>query len=355
MTPEMDELVSSFFDNGYVTQLDAEIRDYICQTEKGTKKAFIDVLCQRGYKIDDITQEFDRQCSCSTLRYVPSDDTYVGVPLGMNLWSDMCNRIHDQESMVAGRLQRTGSSIKIDIYRTDFQSLKLKKKVKSIGLRPCPVMRWTKKFQKGAALKCLDYLMEVLPPAPHEGGSSVLQEIREVISRKPKRAPWAWLVAHPVVKLELSPTRKRVVKTLLSLSNGPVDWKGTPVSLDELKMHTNLPSEEIEESIEYFNGKGIVRKVYGDFTPTSLGYPLLRHAFRSRPCVTFAVVYRTDREYQLEVSTPSYLAPEIRDSLEERGGTISGVSTPAVFFFEKSQVGEVMDALITELLNPMRK
>lgn len=75
------EIFMSFFYLAVMIYI-AEIRDYICQTKKGAKKASIDVLCQLGYKIGDITQELDHQCSWSTLRYISSDDTYAGYLLG---------------------------------------------------------------------------------------------------------------------------------------------------------------------------------------------------------------------------------------------------------------------------------
>lgn len=355
MSSGMNELISSGFDNTYVTPLGVEIKDYICQTRKGSKHQLIDELSQRGYTLKDITEELDRQCACATFRYT-SDDTYVGVPLGMNIWSDMVNRINHQESMIAGRIQRTGPSIKIDIYRTDFQSPPLKRKVNSLGLRPCPVMRWTKKFQKKAALKCLDYLMQVLPILPNKKEhSTVLQRIQKIINQKPKKRPWAWLVTHPVIQLELSPVRKRVIHALLSLSNGPVDWKGTPVSLHELKMYTNIPLEELQKPIDYFEEKGIIRQVYDGFTPTDHGYLLLRRAFRSRHGITFAVVHRTVNDYQVEVSTPSYVNPDIRHVLQNYGSTFPACDTPAVLSGERSQVLNVMDAVVTSLLHTPTK
>jgi hypothetical protein len=66
--------------------------------------------------------------------------------------------------------------------------------------------------------------------------SSVLQAIDRVIDRKSKKRPWAWLIVHAVAQLELSPSAEKVLKTIFSLSNGPVEWKGNLISLYELKM-----------------------------------------------------------------------------------------------------------------------
>lgn len=356
VSSDTDELIASFFGNRYATLLDAEIKNHICETQKCSKQEFIDILSQKEYSIDDITEELDRQCSSSTLRYVPSEDAYTGVKIGMNLWDDMCSRIRDQESILAGQLQRTGSRIKIDIYRTDFQFTKLKKGIKFLGLHQAPVMRWTKKFEKKDALKCLDLLMAAVPFTDvHSKGdhSCVIHMIGDVIDRKPKKTPWAWMVCHSVVQLELTPSRKEVLETVFSLSNGPVDWSGTPVSLDEIEMNTDVSHKEISGSLEYLQEKGIVRMVKEDFTPTGQGYVLVRHAFRSDSAITFVVTHTTDKEYQLEVSTPSYLNCEMQDLLKEWSGSrLSEFHTPAVFpLWGRSQVVEVMDAIIGKLLS----
>lgn len=352
-------IVSSFFDKEYVTLLGVEIRDYIYKLKKCSKPKLIENLRQRGYKTNEISKELDRQYYCSTLRFLPSKNAYTCVDIGTILWSDICCRIYDQKSMIAGQLQYSGSSIKLDVYRTDFQSPELKREIRSLGLHRAPVMRWTKRFRKKEALKCLKYLTGVLPfPNHHDEGdySGVLQTVKKVIDRKPKRTPWAWLVTHPVVQLELTPQRKKVLETLLSLSNGPVDWKGIPVSLDELQLNTNLPYEEIKESTEYLKEQGVTRQVRDDLTPTGQGYVLLRHAFRSNSSVTFAVTRSTEKEYQLEVSTPSYLNPEMCTLLKEHGGTMCPeFHTPAVFSpREGSQVIQVLDSIMELLLTGER-
>ena len=361
MLSEMSEvLVSSFFGNGYVTLPGAEIKDYISKTCHCSKKALTDMLRQRGYTTDEITAELNRQCSCSVLRFLPSRSTYTSTDIGTALWEDICNRIGDQPSIVAGNLQCKGSKIKIDIYRTDFQPTELKKKIKNLQLHQAPVMRWTGQFQMKDTLQCVDHLIEAVPfTGYHRRGdlSSVLQIAGEIVRRKPKKTPWAWLVFHPVVQVELTPSKKKVLKKLFKLSNGPVDWKGTPVSLDELLINTDLLYEEIEESIEYLKKHGIVRIIdssNGDLTPTGQGYVLLRHAFRPCPSVTFAVTRNAETEYQLEVSTPSYLTRSIQDLLKEQGGTVlSEFQTPAVFSSrERSQICAVFDVIIKALSEP---
>ena len=352
-----DELVTlSLFDDEYVTPLDIEIESYIFENQRSSQQQFIDIFCQHGYAPEDIVEELDRQCYCSVLRFLPSEGAYVAVPLGMNLWDDMCNRIHDQGSMIAGKLRRKGSRIVIDIYRTDFQGSELKEEVKSLGLRRAPVMRWTKQVERKEGSKCLDHLIDVLPfDSPHGRGDKfcVLQKVTEVVNRKPVKRKWAWLVSHPVVQLVLTPSRKAILKKVLSLSNGPLDWKGNLVSLYELKMNTDLSSEEVEEAVEYFMKTGIIRKVNRDYTPTGQGYTLSRGVFNPCSCVTFAVIRRTNREYQLEVSTPSTANPEIWNTLKEKGGIPSSdYSTPVVFpYREKSQVITVLDATMGVLLD----
>lgn len=347
-------VVASFFGNRYVTLLDVEIRDLICKNHTCSRQKFIDTLCKQGYASDDITEELDRQCSCSTLRYLSAEDTYTGVDIGVTLWGDMCNRIHDQESMLGGQLQGSGSHIKVDIYRTDFQFSKLRKWIKSLGLYQAPVMRWTRKFTRKDAVRCLDHLMEAVPftdMCSSGDHSCVLQMVGDVIDRKPKKTPWAWMVCHAVAHLEVTPSRRQMLETICSLSNGPVDWKGNPVSLCEIKMNTNLSEEEITESLEYLQEKGIVRWVKGDLTPTGQGYVLVRHALRSDSAITFGITRIRDREYRLEVSTPSYLTGEMRDLLKEySGSSLSEFRTPAVFpLWERTQVLDVLDAVTEKL------
>jgi hypothetical protein len=187
-------LTSSFFGNGYVTLLDAEIKDYICKHKKSSRTAFIDTFSQRGYAFDDIAEELDRQCYFSTLRYIPKEDTYAGIQIGMNLWHDICARIHDQKSMIAGQLQWRDGRVKVDIFRTDLQPLTLKKKVSALRLRRAPVMRWTKRFTEKNVLKCLGYLLDAVPFTSFhkkEDLSGVLRMIDDVINSKSERRPWA--------------------------------------------------------------------------------------------------------------------------------------------------------------------
>jgi hypothetical protein len=344
-------ITSSFFGNRYVTPIEIEIKDNISKNRTYPKQRLVDNLCKQGYNNGDVTKELNRQCSCSTLRFIPSEDVYVSVEIGMSIWSDICSRIHTQESMVGGKLQVTESGIKVDIYRTDFQFSKLTERVASLGFKQAPVMRWTGTFSRKKALKCLDQISGGVPFAePHEKGDRlcVLDMVCEVIERKPKRAPWAWLLSHAVVKVEMTPVRRDVIETLFLLSNGPVDWKGNLISLHELKMNTNLSLDEIEKAVEYFQEKGVVRQVRGDFSPTDQGYTLVRRAFRDERGVTFALVHVTEADYKLEISTPSYIDPEIMGLLNEEGGTsVSEVGTPVVFCpYTREEVVDLLGMLV---------
>lgn len=345
-------LISSFFGNSYVTLLDIEIKDYIYAHGSSSKQEFIDILQQRGYSISDITDEIDRQCCCAALKYNPSDHTYCRTDIGVELWHDICYRIHDQKSMIAGEVHVKKPFITLIIYRTDFQTPQLRKKVSSLGLRRAPVMKWAGHYKD--RLPRLDTLMTVLPVTGyHDAGdrSCVVTMIDKVITRKSKRKPWAWLVTHPVVELEVTPLREEVLHALLGLCNGPVDWKGTAVSFYELKRFTGFSLTEIKEALEYLQKQGIVRQVDDDFTLTIQGYTLLRHAFTSYRSLTFAVVHRTDKKYCLEISAPSYLDSEIRHLLKELGGAVfSDVCTPVVFpLCEKSRVIDVIDMVIKNM------
>lgn len=354
MSGDKEVVICSFFENGYVTPLGLEIADYISKNRTCPRDLFIDNLVHRGYSAEDVQKELDRQCFCPTLRFNQSDDTYLGVDLGINLWSDICKRIHDQESMVSGQLQVKGSFMKVDIYRSDFQFSTLRKKVKDLGLSKAPVMRWTGQFTKGEALTCLDRLFGTVPfTDPHTTGDrfSVLEAVGDIIERKPGK-PWAWLVAHPVVHLELTPVGRKVLETLFSLSNGPIEWKGTPISPYEINMNTDISFGEIQESLEYLGETGIVRQVEGDFTPTGLGYLLVRRALREDKSLTFAVTRNAEREYKLEISTPRYAGCEVRDVLTECGGvSISEYLTPVVISScERSQVVDVMEKVLSKVV-----
>jgi len=349
-----EALVSSFFGNEYVTLLDVEIADYICTHQTCSRRKFIDVFCQQGYSAEDVTQQLDRQCSRSTLRFIPSKKMYEKVDTGTHLWADICSRIHSQESVIAGQLQAVGPYIRLDVYRSDFQSPPLKKVATQNRLKYAPVMKWTGKFRPNTVSKCVDRFVETMPCITcHDEGdrAAVLHCVKEIINKKPKRAPWAWLIIHPVVQLELTPPTRDVLETLFSLSNGPVDWKGIPISLSELKINTDLSTGEIEDALQYLEEQGIVRQIGGDFTPTGQGYTLVRQFLRPTTAVTFAVTHSTDQKYQLEISTPSFLAADIQTLLLEHGGRIfSTFQTPAVFpLGEKDQVLQVLQAIINEL------
>jgi len=347
----VNELIVSFFGNGYVTYLDAEISDYIFKRRKVPQEEFIDILHEKGYGIKSITQELDRQCYASTLRYIPSDNVYVAVDIGMHLWTDILQRIHDQQSMVGGKLQIIDSDVKLDICRTDFQLQKFKRAVKHLGLHQAPVMRWTKQFERKKALQCLDLLLDLVPPRTQHDNTdlkTVLQAIQHANRHKSKKTTWAWLITHPIMRLELTSSRERVAKAVFSLSKGPVDWKGKLVNVDELEENTDLSHQEIEESIEYFEEQGVIRKIDDSLTPTGQGYVLVQYAFRSHHSITFAVVCVDEENYQLEISAPHLPGFNIRDVLEENGGeSHSEFGTPVVFSKrEKSEVIKLINTII---------
>ena len=352
---DINELIVSFFGNGYVTYLDAEISDYISQRQRESRQTFIDILHHKGYTTTAITEELDRQCYASTLRYIPSEDAYVLVDIGKHLWTDILNRIHEQQSMIGGQFRTAPSGVALDIYRTDFQSKTLKKVIKNNGLHQAPVMRWTKQFTRKEAFKLLGQFMGVLPPVTQHctaDCTTVLQKIRLVNKNKSKKTTWAWLITHPVMVIQLTPTREKMLKALFQLSKGPVDWKGKLVSPDDLKEKTGLSHEEMEASIQYFVEQGVIRRINNGLTPTGQGYVLVRYAFRVEHSITFAVV-RTDREnYRLEISAPHFPGSNIRDILEKTGGTSypkskihSEHKTPAVF--PEREKSDVINLLTT--------
>ena len=294
-------LLSSFFGNGYLTYIDVEITDFMYTRKKVEKQKFIEVLRQRGYPLKDILQELDRQCYASTLQYIPGEDAYVGLEIGRNLWIDILERINEQKSVMGGKIERRGSFLQVSIYRSDFQSLKFKNLVKHLGFRQAPVMRWTEVGTKKDILRNVDVLISTLPPAgecTHGDRGLLLKLIRKVNAHKLRKTTWAWLITHTIMKLRLTPPQGALLKTLLSLSNGPVDWKGRLVPREELQEWTNIPSETLEEIIEYLKAQGIVREVSQGLTPTGQGYILVKYAL-APPSFTFAVTHLTNGEYRL--------------------------------------------------------
>ncbi len=351
MSSESTELVVlSLFHNGYLTLLDAEIRDHLYRTRTCSREDLMDALCSLGYGAEAVSGELERKRSSSAFRFMPREEVYISTDMGTNLWEDILNRIHDQASMVAGRVQFGDSQVEMEIYCTDFQS-SLRGRAESLGLRRVPVMKWTGKYTPAEALKCLDHLMEMVPFTFYrrEGNfTSVPEVVRAIVGKKPPKSPWAWIVTHPVVQVRLTPCMKKVLKVLFSLSGGPVDWKGALISPYELQTHTGLPREEVIESAEYLMERGIIGQMGKDFAPTVQGYILVRYILRPRPSVTFAITRRTEKEYVLEVSTPTTLDPEIRDLLKEQGGGwFTEVHTPAIFpFCERSHIVDVMGMVI---------
>lgn len=343
-------VVSSFFETGYFTLLDLEIKDHITGNSPCSRQDLITILHNKGYTKKDIKEELDKQRDYSTIRCIPGEDTYVSLDIGAALWSDICHRINEQHSLLAGSIHCRKGFINLDVYRTDFQPLQLRKAAISSGLRRAPVMRRTGKFQLEGASRCLKGLMSALPEAVCGPGdcAAVLQKIGEKISQKSSKTPWAWIIVHPVVEVDFTPWRKTVLRTLFSLTSGPAHWKGTPISLYELTGYLDASPSEIEVALTYFLKTGIVQSMESDYSPTERGYTLLSRIFRSRHEVTFAVTRCGRFQYRLEVSTPSFLCPEIQDLLMEAGGSpYEGEGTPVVFPPDKrSQVSTVMEALM---------
>ncbi len=341
-------LFSSFFGNGYVTYLDAEITDYIFRKRKVPRQEFLDVLHERGYGTKDVLEELNRQCYASTIRYIPSEDVYLGLEIGRNLWIDILHRMHDQESIVGGKIEGR-DLLRLDIYRSDFQSLKFKRIVQHLGLHKAPVMRWMVDCRKEDALRHLDLLISAVPcTVEHEEGnlSVLLQRISEANNHKPRRTTWAWIVTHTFMQLELTPSQKLVLKTVIALSKGPVDWKGRLISFEELQKSTNLPPETVHASIEYLEAQGIVREVNQGLTPTGEGYILVRYALKSQPSVTFAVTHESEKEYLLEICTPRLSDPTVQDSIRHHGGKVQEPGAAVTFSpREKSEVLHLVDAV----------
>ncbi|MBU7015763.1 MAG: hypothetical protein HXS52_00045 [Theionarchaea archaeon] len=351
MSSEVKErVVSSFFGTRYFTLLDLEIKQRISVNGLCSRQDLGNNLCQKGYAEEDVEKELIRQGHCSTIRYLPDKDTYVSLDMGKALWMDICHRINEQDQLLAGSLYYRKGFITLDVYRTDFQSPQLRKAAISSGLRRAPVMRRTGRFQPGDASRCLKGLLHVLPEAACGPGdyAGVLQKTGEKIGRKPPKTPWVWLAVHPVIEVDLPPWRKTVLRALFSLTNGPATWRGTPVSLYELTGYLDASLSDIEEPLTYFLGTGIIQTAENDYTPTEEGYALLSGIFRPRHRVTFAVTRCGRLLYRLEVSSPSFLCPEVLDFLVEAGGCPhESRGTPVVFSpGRRSHVMEVMEGLM---------
>jgi hypothetical protein len=345
-----EKVVSSFFETGYFTLLDLEIKHYATVKNSFSKRDLNRILKKKGYTEKDIEHELEKQRNYSTVRYLPDKNRYVGLGIGKALWGDICYRINEQYSLLAGRIHYRKGFITLDIYRTDFQSHQFRKAAVATGLLRAPVMRRTGRFNPEGASRCLKSLLPALPEATCEPGdyATVLQKIGDKVDRKPTKTPWAWLVIHPVVEVDLTPWRKTILRTLFSLTNGPVSWKGTPISLYELTGYLDASSSDIEEPLTYFLKTGIVQNMENDYSPTERGYTLLSGIFRSLYRMTFAITRCGRYQYKLEISTPSFLYPEIRDLLIDAGGyPLKGGGTPIVFSPDKySQVMKVIEALM---------
>jgi hypothetical protein len=345
-----EKVVSSFFEPGYFTLLDVEIKHYATVKKSFSKRDLNKALKKKGYAEKDINHELDRQRNCSTIRYLPDKDKYVGLDIGKALWGDICYRINEQPSLLAGRIHCRKGLVTLDVYRTDFQPHRFRRIAVATGLLRAPVMRRTGRLSPEETSRCLRTLLPALPEATCEPGdyATVIQKIGDKVERKPSKKPWAWLIVHSVVEVDLTPWRKAVLRTLFSLTNGPASWKGTPISLYELTGYLDASSSDIEEPLTYFLKTGIVQNMENDYSPTERGYTLLSGIFRSLYRVTFAITRCGRYQYRLEVSTPNFFYPEIRDLLIDAGGRpLKGGGTPVVFSPDKySQVMKVIEALM---------
>jgi hypothetical protein len=345
-----DEWFSAFFGNGYFTYIGVEIKDFMFNRHEVSKKALIEMLQNRGYKKNAILEELDRQCYASTLRYIADEDTYKSIEIGKKFWIDLLQRIHEQSCMVGGKFQLKDSGVKLDIYRTDFQSLQFKQMITHLGLHQAPVMRWTRQVKKKDFFYCLEQLMDILPFKTYHGTadrSFVLDMIRKANKKKSKKIEWAWMISYIELYLELTPFRKSVLDALFSLSQGPIDWNKSSISKDFLQKKVNIPFENFEKSIEYLEQKGIIREVNGRLTPTGQGYTLVRHGYNPTPLVTFAIIRTSNNTFRLEVCTKSQSIP-MQDLLTDFGGYIPPEWNCLVVFSprEKHDIIAILSSLL---------
>lgn len=141
------KIILSFFGNGYITKLDAEIKHIITHAQEITKQDILKVLCSKGYKKSVIIEELDRQCYTSTLRYIPETEVYEAVDTGILLWDDMLKRFPEQWNMLGGNIRLGKQDVTLTIYKTDFQNPAFKILLSHLDFKQAPVMRWTKKMQ----------------------------------------------------------------------------------------------------------------------------------------------------------------------------------------------------------------
>ena len=341
MSDIKEVIQSSFFGNGYITPLNVEIASLLKERGTISRQEIYNLLRKRGYTSSDITEELDRQWYASALRYIPAEESYVRVEIGMNLWKDVCRRIHDQKGMIAGQLRFREGPI-LDICRSDFQSITFKRIIKIQGFHQAPVMRWTRPCAPENLAPCMTSFLDILSPVHKKSGdrSVLLQKVCDVARKKRRRNARMWLVTFAALYLEVTPAQKQVLDSVYALSGGPVDWKGRCVKIEEITTRTHLSLGEVIKSVQYLEEKGIVRELEDGFTPTGQGYVLIRYIKNRKKSVTFAVTRRHEG-YNLELNVP--FSKELKNAFIDMGGKIS--LWDSLILFTGLRCSEICDLL----------
>ncbi|KPV64051.1 MAG: hypothetical protein AOA65_1081 [Candidatus Bathyarchaeota archaeon BA1] len=329
---QIKNFVISYIGNGFITPLEIEIFEALERDGFIERNKFILKLIEKGYHRRDIEDELERSCYASWTKRLSDGDRYVPLSLGMSVWSDLKERINEQESIIGLNIVRTSQLIyHLTVPYSSFFPEPVKLVIKNYNFKRAPIMQYVAKLPLEKTLCFIKDITHQLTPAKDKlGNHSKCWQIMDFLQIiKTSKLQRVWVVGRVTLDINITDMLVKVMKTIKKIGRKPVDWRGG--ALVEIKMlykNIHQPKNEINETLEYLLDKGLIRRVSNTyFTITGMGFfiwKFFEKAVQGYSNFNCIIKKESCENYKLEVCDSSYLLEGVRQIITKYGFNVRG-------------------------------